>query len=84
MLYMFYGTECPHCHTMFPLIDKLSKEGIKIEKLETWHNEENADLLKSFDTGLCGGVPFFYNTETKKFLCGEATEKQLREWAGKK
>jgi len=83
MLYMFYGEECPHCHTMMPIVDNLIKEGIEIKKKETWHNEENADLLQTYDTGLCGGVPFFYNTETKKFLCGSATEKQLRQWIGK-
>jgi len=66
---------------MLPIIEKLNKEGEKIQILETWHNEENAKKLETFDTGLCGGVPFMYNTATKKFLCGEATEKEVRAWA---
>ena len=80
MKYFFYGTECPHCHTMLPIVEKLNKEGHKIEILETWHNEENAKKLETFDTGLCGGVPFFYNATTKKFICGETTEEHVREW----
>lgn len=68
---------------MLPIVEKLNKEGIKIEILETWHNEENAKKLETFDTGLCGGVPFFYNATTKKFICGETTEEHIREWAGK-
>ena len=68
---------------MLPIVEKLNKEGINIEILETWHNEENAKKLETFDTGLCGGVPFFYDATTKKFICGETTEEHIREWAGK-
>ncbi len=64
-----------------PFVDKLIKEGKKIEKLETWHNEENAKLNESFDKGLCGGVPFFYNTESKQFICGEGSEEDVHKWA---
>jgi hypothetical protein len=81
MKYFFYGTECPHCHVMLPIVEKLNEEGMEIEVLETWHNEENAKKLETFDTGLCGGVPFFYNTETKKSLCGQTDEKEVRAWA---
>lgn len=66
---------------MLPMVEKLNKEGAKIEILETWHNAENAKKLETFDTGLCGGVPFFYNAKSKKVLCGEATEKEVRDWA---
>lgn len=70
---------------MMPIVDKLIDEGFKIEKFETWHDEENAKKLETYDKGLCGGVPFFYNTESKQFICGEADEKTLRAWAeGKK
>jgi thiol-disulfide isomerase/thioredoxin len=80
----FFGTECPHCIDMKPLVEKLQQEeGVKVESFETWHNEENAKKMAEYDTGLCGGVPFFFNTETKKFLCGEASYKELKDWAGK-
>ncbi len=81
----FYGKECPHCVTMMPMIDKLIAEGIKIEKFETWHDEKNAAKLETYDRGLCGGVPFFYNTESRQFICGETDEETVRKWAeGKK
>ncbi len=81
----FYGSECSHCIKMMPVVDKLIAEGIEIEKHETWHDEKNAALMQKYDRGLCGGVPFFYNTESKQFICGEADEKTLRDWAnGKK
>ncbi len=84
MKYFFYGTECPHCHTMLSIVEKLNKEGVKIEILETWHNDANAKKLETFDTDLCGGVPFFYDSETKNFICGETTEEHVREWAFQK
>ncbi len=78
----FYGEECPHCLDMHKLVVKLEKEeGIKVDALEVWHNEENEKLLESIDKDLCGGVPFFYNSKNKKFICGEASLKELKEWA---
>lgn len=81
-LYMFYGTECVHCHEMVPLVEKLEKEtGVKVEKLETWHNASNAKKLQDFDKGRCGGVPFFYNDKTDKFICGAGSYEDLKNWA---
>jgi len=77
----FYGKECPHCQNMMPLIDKLIEEGIEIQKLEVWHDEENAEKQKEHDDGKCGGVPFFINTDSGEYICGEADEKTLRKWA---
>ncbi len=81
-LLFFYGTECVHCHEMNPLIDRLSKEeGVVVEKLECWHNDENAKLLEKYDNGLCGGVPFMFNTKTGKFICGNCEYDKLKKWA---
>jgi len=78
----FYGTECPHCEGMKVLVAKLEKEeGVKVESFETWHNEENAKKMEEYDKDLCGGVPFFYNTKNKKFICGEASYEELKDWA---
>ncbi|MCX6755258.1 MAG: hypothetical protein NT068_01805 [Candidatus Nomurabacteria bacterium] len=78
----FYGTECPHCVSMHELVEKLEKEeGIKVESIECWHNEENAKRLEELDKDMCGGVPFFYNTQTKKFICGDANYGILKAWA---
>ncbi|NIM58926.1 MAG: hypothetical protein GTO16_08295 [Candidatus Aminicenantes bacterium] len=85
---MFWARECPHCKAMMPFVDKLEKEiGIKLEKLEIWHNEENADLMRSYRSVIapkCGGqlrTPTFFNTESNDVICGEVEYETLKEWA---
>ncbi|MAG47884.1 hypothetical protein CL617_04725 [archaeon] len=78
----YYGTACPHCVEMAPLIEKLEKEEkIKIKKLEVWHNAANAKKFQEADNGFCGGVPFFINTKTGKKVCGSMTYAKLKAWA---
>ncbi|HEY4503477.1 MAG TPA: hypothetical protein VJC14_03575 [Candidatus Paceibacterota bacterium] len=78
----FYGTECPHCEHMHELIERLEKEeGMQVEKLECWHNKENEKRLLELDKGFCGGVPFFFNTKTQKFICGETDYEIVKKWA---
>lgn len=81
MLYFFYGEDCPHCHTVMPIVDKLISEGVKIEKLETWNNKENGKLAHKKDHGKCGGVPFFLNEESGEWICGSTEESNIRTWA---
>lgn len=81
-LIMFFGTECTHCHEMDPLVDRLEKEeNVKVDRLEVWHDSKNAKLLKEYDKDFCGGVPFFMNTKTGKWICGEAEYGELKNWA---
>lgn len=78
----FYGLECPHCHRMDPLVSRLEKElNVKLEKIEVWHNEKNSKKMDGYDKGYCGGVPFFYNTRSNQWLCGEVNYETLKEWA---
>lgn len=78
----FYGTECPHCVRMHELVERCEKEeGIKVDTYEVWHNKENEKKLLEIDKDMCGGVPFFYNEQTKKFICGEAPYETLKAWA---
>ncbi len=78
----FYGEECPHCVVMHKLVEKLEKEeGLKVDSLEVWHNSENEKRLIELDKDMCGGVPFFYNTKNKKFICGQVEYEELKEWA---
>lgn len=78
----FFGNNCPHCIEMVPVVEEVEKElGVEFEKLEVWENEENAKRQEEFDKGLCGGVPFFYNTENKKHLCGSVSKQALVEFA---
>ncbi len=87
---MFHGRECPHCKNMMPYVYKLEEEeGIKLERLEVWHNEKNADLMRSYREILapkCGGqlrTPTFFDPETNDVLCGEVEYEKLKEWASK-
>lgn len=82
MLIEFYGKECPHCQKVAPLVEQLKKElGISMEQYEVWHNADNLQKMREYDTGLCGGVPFFFNTDTKKYLCGETSYESLKNFA---
>ena len=78
---MFFGTECQHCEKMEALVKKLETEKkLKVERKEVWHDEANMRELEDTDRDMCGGVPFFYNTENKKWLCGEAEYDELLDW----
>ena len=78
----YYGTECHFCIQMAPLIEKLEAElGITIRKVETWHNEANKKEWEAADAGKCGGVPFFLNKKSGKFICGATSYEKLKEWA---
>ena len=85
---MFWGKECPHCHAMMPLVERLEKEeGVKFEKLEVWHDEENAKKMRDLASLIrpaCGGelgTPSFYNPKNGSVLCQEQTYEALKEWA---
>lgn len=89
-LIMFHGRECPHCQRMMPLVDRLEEEtGVKLERLEVWHNEKNADLMRSFRNIIepkCRSqlrTPTFLNTETNDVMCGEVEYGVLKKWAAK-
>lgn len=78
----FYGTECVHCRKMEPLIQRLEGEtGLKVQKIEVWHNEANAVMMRNFDKGFCGGVPFFINRKTNKWICGSTPYDSFKAWA---
>ena len=78
----FYGEECPHCKRTEKTVSEFEKKHkIKITKLEVWHNKENMKILEDiFQYGQCGGVPFFFNKENQKWICGETTLDKLEDW----
>ena len=81
-LYEFYGDSCPHCTAMEDDVEKVQEEeDVDIEQLEVWNDKENAKKQKEFDDGKCGGVPFFYNTESEEWICGETSYETLKAWA---
>jgi hypothetical protein len=67
---------------MNPLVERLEDEAdVKIEQLEVWHNEANAKLMKQYDKDYCGGVPFFFNKKSGKWICGSVDYERLKKWA---
>mgnify|MGYP001585918068 FL=1 len=82
MLIEFYGKECEHCITMDPIVRKLEKDtGIQFERYEVWYHPDNAKKMGEYDRGRCGGVPFYVNTDTDKFICGEDSYENLKKLA---
>ena len=83
-LLFFYGDECPHCHSLMPRIEEVEKQlGVKFERFEVWHDQKNAELLKQYDKGHCGGVPFLYNTAAKEWICGSVETDKVHAFATK-
>ena len=80
-LLYFYGTDCPHCEKMNFLVKKLEVEDFTFEWLEVYDNKENEAMMIAYDKNQCGGVPFFFNTETNKWMCGEVGYLEARAWA---
>ena len=81
-LYEFFGDGCPHCQKMDPKVKELEEEqDVDVKQLEVWNDQENAEKQMELDDGKCEGVPFFYNTETDEWICGETDMENLRKWA---
>jgi len=79
----FYGDGCSHCEEMKPKVEKLEEEeNLEVEKLEVWNDEDNKEKYFDVDGDKeCGGVPFFYNTETEESICGGTDYETLKAWA---
>ncbi len=84
----FYGTDCPHCDAMRPLIGKLAFDaGIILDERDVWTNQADFRLYENYQNHVaktdpeCMGLPFFYDTKTGSYLCGEVSYKELLAWA---
>lgn len=83
---MFHGRDCPHCRAMDPIVDRLIDDGMNIEKLEVWHNEDNAKEMRKFSgiiRKVCDGdlgVPAFLDIDGKRAICGECSYDELKKW----
>ena len=69
----------------FRTSEKLEQElGVKVQRMEVWHDEDSQKKFVDEARGICQGVPFFVNTETQKTICGEASYEKLKAWAVEK
>ena len=68
---------------MEPAVSELEgRLGKRLTRLETWHSSDNQKRYT--DVGgdkSCGGVPFFYNVDTKESVCGARGIDILEAWA---
>jgi len=81
-LIQFKGKGDDYCAQMEPLKEQLEEElGVKIKTFEVWYDSKNLELLQRVDRGRCGGVPFFYNKRSRRYICGATTYANLRAWA---
>ena len=81
-LIQFKGKGDDYCAQMEPLKEQLKEElGVQIRTFEVWYDSKNLELLQRLDRGRCGGVPFFYNKRSRRYICGATTYANLRAWA---
>lgn len=73
---------------MEPLLFKLAFEtGIVCDRRDVWSSEKDYRLLENYQLPLqkhdplCEGLPFFYDTDRKTYLCGQVSYKKLQAWA---
>ena len=47
-IYFFYGEECPHCHTIMPFVENMTRKypEADIRILEVWHNQTNQKIYQ--------------------------------------
>ena len=63
-IYFFWGDGCPHCESEFAFFDSIESEYgdyYNLYTFETWQNEKNAELLKTFSDAMeveSRGVPY--------------------------
>ena len=79
----YYGLECPHCQKMQALARQIEEETkIPFARFEVWHDKENMKRIEELDKeSKCGGVPYYYNRQTGKTLCGEVDYEIMLKWA---
>eukprot|EP00322_Chrysochromulina_rotalis_P016489 CAMPEP_0115849080 /NCGR_PEP_ID=MMETSP0287-20121206/11263_1 /TAXON_ID=412157 /ORGANISM="Chrysochromulina rotalis, Strain UIO044" /LENGTH=205 /DNA_ID=CAMNT_0003303033 /DNA_START=15 /DNA_END=632 /DNA_ORIENTATION=+ len=81
-LIQFKGKGDDYCAQMEPLKEQLKEElGLEIRCFEVWYDTKNLELLQRLDRGRCGGVPFFYNKRSRRYVCGATTYANLKAWA---
>jgi len=82
-LHFFFGQECSFTKKVEPAVNCLEKMlGQKVNRHEVWHNSTNQRLYREAGGAVrCGGVPYFYNADTKQTICGYTSCEMLRQWA---
>lgn len=79
-LIYFYTEDCHICKTMDPELEKIeTKYGSEILRVNVEEGEDERSLFDELALDECGGVPFLYNQENNKSICGFATAEEIEE-----
>ncbi|KAL8273146.1 hypothetical protein Esti_002904 [Eimeria stiedai] len=78
-LLAFVGEGCKYCERMAGSLRLVEEQtGERVLRLEVWRNALNFERL---DRGRCGGLPFFINLKSLRFVCGATSPRNLLHWA---
>jgi len=79
----FHSIDCDQCEDMEPVLRRVERElHTKIERLEVYLHPVNWDLLQKLDKkARCGGLPYYYNRRTNKYICGATTYSNFKAFA---
>ena len=85
-LLFFYGKGCSFTGKVEPAVNELEiKLGKRLKRLETWYDEDSQKRYEEVGGPQnCGGVPYFYNQQTKESVCGARSFDLLHAWASAK
>mgnify|MGYP002400114442 CR=1 FL=1 len=79
-LIYFYTEDCKICKDMEPELKKLEeKYDSEIMKVNVEEGEDERNLFDELALDECGGVPFIFNQENYKSICGFATAEDIED-----
>lgn len=79
-LIYFYTEDCPICKKIEPELAKIEEQfGGEIMRVNVEEGEDEKALFDELALDECGGVPFLYNQENQKSICGFATKEEIEE-----
>ncbi len=79
-LIYFYTEDCQICKEMEPELKKLEeKYDSEILKVNVEEGEDERALFDELALDECGGVPFIFNQENYKSICGFASAEDIED-----
>ncbi len=79
-LIYFYTEDCEICKNIEPELKKLEeKYETEIMRVNVEEGEDERSLFDELALDECGGVPFLFNQENNKSICGFATAEDIEE-----
>lgn len=76
----FYTKDCEVCRQIDPELRRLEeKHNDVFVRIDVEGGEDEKNLYEELATDICPGVPFLYNQENGKYVCGFATPKKIEE-----